>query len=617
MENLSIISQIPARDPRVAAEAHCRSLQRAKSELGSPSPSPPPPRPPLPAMRSRLQRWLRAKSIVRLVLLLITAAVLFLLTYLHMMFGLKKSLHKHLPAMASAGNDTAAMASRFFAIHVVDQDTNRGIPLVFMRTNYKSIQMTDSAGYIAFYEPGLMTGEPIWVVFSSYGYEAPKDVNNHMLSLDGQYIRPRSGEEITVRLKRSQIAERLYRITGYGIYRDSMLLGKQVPIEKPLLNNRVTGSDTVQCAKFQGKLLWMWQDTDDMREGLGNFNMTAAYTDSPAHLDPDQGLNYKYLTKNGSPNEFVRKMVDFSVLCGQQPCPIWVDGLTVVLDGQQRERLVGRYVASDHLKCVEEGLVLWDDTDRILSRLVKFPECGTLSPAGHTIYVQDRGVRYAYYGNNTRVRATFDSASDPTQYEAFTCLTLDGQQANRNSKGELIWNWVKGGKPVNHDTMNKSIEAGIIRPDESPYQLTDVNTGKPVFAAQVAIAWNPYLKLWINIIQQKWGDSFLGETWYSTARSPEGPWVACVKLNTHAMDRDGYNNNTNDFYNPVQHYELMREGGRIVYYTGTYVNTFSGNAMWTPYYNYNNIMYRLNLDDPRLGLPEPPPPLWSTQPDFN
>jgi hypothetical protein len=34
-----------------------------------------------------------------------------------------------------------------------------------------------------------------------------------------------------------------------------------------------------------------------------------------------------------------------------------------------------------------------------------------------------------------------------------------------------------------------------------------------------------------------------------------------------------------------------------------YVNTFSGNPHPTPYYEYNQIMYRLDLSDPRLKLP--------------
>jgi len=44
-------------------------------------------------------------------------------------------------------------------------------------------------------------------------------------------------------------------------------------------------------------------------------------------------------------------------------------------------------------------------------------------------------------------------------------------------------------------------------------------------------------------------------------------------------------------------------GGRVIYLEGSYVNTFSGNPHPTPYYEYNQIMYRLDLSDPRLKLP--------------
>jgi hypothetical protein len=46
-------------------------------------------------------------------------------------------------------------------------------------------------------------------------------------------------------------------------------------------------------------------------------------------------------------------------------------------------------------------------------------------------------------------------------------------------------------------------------------------------------------------------------------------------------------------------------GGRLIYFEGTYASTFSGNPEQTPRYDYNQIMYRFDLDDPRLTLPAP------------
>ena len=42
------------------------------------------------------------------------------------------------------------------------------------------------------------------------------------------------------------------------------------------------------------------------------------------------------------------------------------------------------------------------------------------------------------------------------------------------------------------------------------------------------------------------------------------------------------------------------EGGRYIYFEGTYSFTFSGRQARTPLYDYNQMLYRLDLDDPRL-----------------
>ena len=48
---------------------------------------------------------------------------------------------------------------------------------------------------------------------------------------------------------------------------------------------------------------------------------------------------------------------------------------------------------------------------------------------------------------------------------------------------------------------------------------------------------------------------------------------------------------------------LSKDDGRFVYFEGTYTATFSGTSVKTPRYDYNQILYRLDLDDPRLNLP--------------
>jgi len=92
-------------------------------------------------------------------------------------------------------------------------------------------------------------------------------------------------------------------------------------------------------------------------------------------------------------------------------------------------------------------------------------------------------------------------------------------------------------------------------------------------------------------LEQGGSSSFLGEVWYAEADSPIGPWRRAVKIVTH----ERYS-----FYNPVHHDFLDQQGGRIIYFEGTYSHTFSGNPTPTPRYEYNQIMYRLDLSDRRL-----------------
>src|SRR5437899_1649930 len=62
----------------------------------------------------------------------------------------------------------------YFGIHVVDDRTGRGVPLVELRTVNDIKFVTDSAGWVAFHEPGLMERE-VFFSIAAPGYEYPKD----------------------------------------------------------------------------------------------------------------------------------------------------------------------------------------------------------------------------------------------------------------------------------------------------------------------------------------------------------------------------------------------------------------------------------------------------------
>ena len=89
----------------------------------------------------------------------------------------------------------------------------------------------------------------------------------------------------------------------------------------------------------------------------------------------------------------------------------------------------------------------------------------------------------------------------------------------------------------------------------------------------------------------------LGQIYYTDSASLLGPWSPARKIITH----DRYS-----FYNPTHHPELDQAEGRVIYLEGTYTTSFSAAPVKTPLYDYNQIMYRLDLSDPRLELSSAP-----------
>jgi hypothetical protein len=490
------------------------------------------------------------------------------------------------------GSARAMGQTPYYGIRVVDDQTGRGVPLVYLRTTFKAEYVTDSAGYVAFDEPGLMDGRQVWFEVRSCGYESPKG----LLGVEGVALHPEPGKMRVIRLKRTEIAQRLYRLTGYGIYRDSVLLGIQPAFEEPLINARVTGQDTVQTAIYRGKYYWMWQDTNRVDFDLGGYSMTGAIASGlPGQIDPDRGIGFSYFVDKAG--EFARPMAEVG-RSGKNP--IWVDGLVVTRDAQGRQRMLARYVAVDSkMNPLESGLVLFNDEKQVFQQFLKFEGTGegTLAPSGHPFRVVDGGKTYVYFNERVRVEDGFEAASDPKQYETFTCLTDDGN-VDRDASGNVRWAWRKNRKDLDEKRLEGLVQAGKLRREELPVDLVNVEDGKRVKKGPGSIAWNPYLGKWTEIFQELDGASAAGEIWFATANSPEGPWRAARKVATHFMA-----GNSNDFYNPVQHPELARDGGRVIYFEGTFVNTFSGNPHPTGYYDYNNLMYRVDLGDGRMGLP--------------
>jgi hypothetical protein len=494
----------------------------------------------------------------------------------------------------------AADPPRYFGLHFVDAQTGRGVPMVTAELTSRERFVSDSNGYVAFDEPGLMD-QRVFFGVSSYGYEA----TDAGFGNPGLVARATPGQVVEVPLRRTNIAERLYRLTGQGIYRDTLLLGKPTPLAHPLLVGKVTGQDTVETVVYRDHMLWCWGDTNRLDFPLGNFATSGATTAPPAKIDPDRGIDFDYFT---NPDDFCRPMI---ALPTQGSLPVWIDGLMNVPDGAGEPHLLARYVVAHDLKVVRRGLLQFDDATQTFKPLADIPLDAPICPGGHPMRARAGGVDYYYFPTpypTTRVRADYAHASDPSAYEAFTCVAPDGA-VTRDAAGKLRWTWRPATRPVGPDEAHQLVATGQIAADESPYRMRDAATGKPIRVANGSVAWDAWAKRWLMLFDQLGGASNLGEVYVAFAASPAGPWTDARKVASHAAK-----GNNNDFYNPMLHPEFFKGGGRVVYFEGTLVNTFSGNPYPTPRYNYNQLLYRLDLADPRVNLPEPPPGVDDVEP---
>jgi hypothetical protein len=488
--------------------------------------------------------------------------------------------------------------NRPFRIEVVDDETGRGVPLVELRTVNQIRFVTDSNGIVAFDEPGLM-GLSVFFHVKSHGYEFPRDgFGNCGVALE---IRP--GGRTRIKIHRINIARRLYRMTGGGIYRDSLLTGTPVPTAEPVLNGQVLGQDSVVTAIFEGKLFWFWGDTNRPGYPLGNFHVPGATSELPwkGGLDPSRGVNLSYFVNQEG---FARPTCEMP-----GPGPTWISGLVVLRDRQGKERMFAHYVKiRPPLETYQRGLVEFDSGKRTFQ---KRAECSMDPaahpgefPAGHTFLKrEERGIEYIYYCSPyplVRIPADPESLEDPDAYEAFTCLLtgtrFDQQKLDRAPDGSLRYGWKKRTQLVSQQQQGKLVQAGLMKREETLLNLRDVQSGKAVLAHGGSVYWNAYRRRWVMIAVEALGTSFLGEVWYAEADTPVGPWVYARKIVTH----DDYT-----FYNPKHHPMFDQEGGSLIYIEGTYTSTFSGNKDPTPRYDYNQVMYQLDLADPRLALPVP------------
>ncbi|MEZ6140651.1 MAG: hypothetical protein R3B84_08775 [Zavarzinella sp.] len=424
-----------------------------------------------------------------------------------------------------------------FKITVVDVANKQPVCLVHLTTTDEQLFVTDNAGVVAIDQPDLL-GKETWFTVSSPGYEIKADG----FGMRGFRTTPKLDQELQIEISRTSISERIGRLTGGGLLAESSKW-QHVTEANP---HQIVGCDSVQMVRYQKKLFWLWGDTTLRHYPLGIFHSSAAMTEP--HWDLKRPLQPKYQYFQSSE----KKVKGVAPMPGKGPT--WITGITVIADSDGKEKLVATYTKIENfLDVYEYGQCVWDELkEEFTPHQVLWNKHRTKEPPpkvleGHVVYWQDeKKQKWILFGNplpTMRCKATFADWSTPATWEQI----------------------------------------------EVPKSLKDEKEMK-VIPHSGSIAWNPHRECWVTVFMEKFGrPSAFGELWYAEAESPFGPWGNAVKILSHQ-------NYT--FYNPRVHAELSH--GQYLYFEGTYTQQFANKPRPTPRYDYNQVLYRLDLNDPRI-----------------
>lgn len=446
-----------------------------------------------------------------------------------------------LALLSLAAPAQAAQPREQCELQFIDRATRTPISLVIASTTGSQTWVSDNAGRICF-DAGELFDREIFLALSSPGYEATADG----FGIRGYRFTPQDGAKFTIELTRTSLAERIGRMTGSGIYGESQKLGHQLDWKE----SGVVGCDSVQLTTYQGKLRWIWGDTTLHHYPLGIFDASSATTPmlTSADLAAPLKINYRYERDQQDRPRGTAPVAGSG--------PTWITGVASVKDRAGRERLITSYTKIEPpLSVYEWGLVVWNDETQTFEKTLELwnkksgEPLPKLLPDGHVSrYTDAEGKRWLLFGNplpTLQVPDAFESYLDPKTWQEV----------------------------------------------QSPKSLTSVD-GQRVELHSGSIAWHPWKKKWTTIFMERFGKpSAFGELWYAEADSPLGPWSTCVKILSHA-------NYT--FYNPRVHGEFAAADASTLYFEATYTAEFADKPTMTPRYNYNQLLYKLDLALPAI-----------------
>jgi len=445
-------------------------------------------------------------------------------------------------------------------INIVEAESEWPVPLVELRTTGNLRFVSDNAGVIAIEAPELF-GRETWFFVSSDGYEVSPDGFGYR----GVRVDVEPGGSTRLVVNRTSIARRLGRVTGAGQFGESQRLG----LHMDWIESGVVGCDSVQNAVHRDRLFWIWGDTALFDYPLGIFHASAATTPIRPidRFEPPLRIEYELARDPAGRPRGVAEMPG--------PGPTWLTGLVSLPDAAGQPRLVAFYSKiRQPMNVYEWGLCEWSDERQSFDRVAVIwrepvnqagePESGDRQaamdpavPEGHAVrWTDDSGESWVLFGNPfpaVRCRAAYEAWRDVATYERLT--------------------------------PQPDVVAGGAPNDDGPRATVTPHSG--------SIAWHPWRARWVAIFTQKWGaPSAFGEVWYAEADSPLGPWGPAVKALSHA-------NYT--FYNPRLHAEWFEPDSPTLVFEGTHSQSFANRPEPTPRHDYNQVLYRLDLDDPALN----------------
>ncbi len=508
-----------------------------------------------------------------------------------------------------------ASSNPYFGIRIVDRETHEGVPLVQLRTSNYVVNYTDSQGYVAFLESGMMNRD-VWFSIMTDGYTFSEgrvcQPSTFHPCDSGMKLHTTPGKIVTLYVDRTQLAERVFRLTGQGLYRDSLLLNVPAPIDDASTDtNLITGQDTLMPIKYKGLNYWFFGDTvcasDAREEGCNGHGLHTVAAVSNDQFN--QAPLLQYLTMNIEGIQWPKPVTPI----GDLKMNTWTGAPFVIDVGTPHEIMYAFYFKpyslSDNPSPDKTGLVKWNDEKQEFELLTEWPVHNDLEwmKNGHQVTSfapLDGNDGYIYIsGSFVLTRVPKNKITDFSAWEAYTPL-LSGSNMNHPIMDPKGWGWKKGAPVFQQSDETTLISKGIMSASQARMQVVDSVTNQPIIVDSGVVHWNAYLKKYILLFGN-------AQLYIAMSDNMMGPWNKAVKIVQHDASRS-------QCYNSTQIAALSDATERYVYIACTYTAMWTNDAppsdtpnVWStclfgqnahlncapvvPRYEYNNLIYRLDL----------------------